>query len=113
MIRSLLPVTVASALFTCALPAGAFEREWHLGAGVGLTDLTAEGYAFGPEAGAHAAYGVSDTFDLRLSARYARLPLVLPATSQSPAVDEARGIGAVADRGDGLRGGAHRDGLRR
>ncbi len=93
MIRSLLPVTVACAVLTCALPARAFEREWHLGAGVGLTDLTADGYGYGPEGGVHATYGLSDTFDLRLSARYAHLPLVLPATETTPAVDEGRGFG--------------------
>lgn len=47
-----------------ARPAHAFERQWRVGAGVGIA--SASGASFGPAVGAHAAYGVSDVFDLHL-----------------------------------------------
>jgi len=46
-------------------PAAAFEREWHLGGGIGVASA-ASGYGMGPALGLHAAYGVSDVFDARL-----------------------------------------------
>jgi hypothetical protein len=44
--------------------AGAFEREWHLGGGLGVA--AANGYPLGPAANLYAAYGISDVFDVRL-----------------------------------------------
>jgi hypothetical protein len=44
--------------------AGAFERQWHLGGGLGAA--TANHYRLGPAANAYAAYGLSDVFDVRL-----------------------------------------------
>jgi hypothetical protein len=44
--------------------AHAFEREWHLGVGLGAA--AANEYRVGPALNAYAAYGVSDVFDLRL-----------------------------------------------
>jgi hypothetical protein len=41
-----------------------FEREWHLGGGLGAA--TANAYGFGPAVNLYAAYGLSDVFDLRL-----------------------------------------------
>src|SRR5690606_34041535 len=68
--RALSPRGVAAALTTIALFAAsdafAFEREWHLGGGVGASDFSAEGVGWGPELGVHGAYGLSDSFDLRL-----------------------------------------------
>jgi opacity protein-like surface antigen len=49
-----------------SLPAHAFEREWHLGAGLGVVAPSAP-YRLGAAASVHAAYGVSDVFDARLS----------------------------------------------
>ena len=46
--------------------AHAFEKQWHLGGGLGGT--LAQGYRVGPALNAYAAYGVSDVFDLRLEA---------------------------------------------
>lgn len=43
----------------------AFERQWRLGAGVGLAGLTEHEGAFSsPAFGLHGAYGVSDLFDV-------------------------------------------------
>ena len=45
--------------------ARAFEREWHVGGGVGVTAYP-HYYAAGPALGVHAGYGISDVFDLKL-----------------------------------------------
>ena len=45
--------------------ARAFERQWHFGAGLGAASPSG-GYDTGIALGAHAAYGLSDVFDLRL-----------------------------------------------
>lgn len=80
----------AAALLVACLgvtaPAAAFEREWHLGVGVGATDLTATGVGWGPEVGAHGAYGITDSFDVRLESRLALLPV------SHRSVDEWRGF---------------------
>ena len=55
---------VALALGTLAPRAFAFEREWHLGGGLGLA--AAPAYSLGPAASLYAAYGLSDAFDARL-----------------------------------------------
>ena len=44
--------------------AHAFEREWHLGAGAGVSN--GNGLALSPALSAYAAYGLSDVFDARL-----------------------------------------------
>jgi hypothetical protein len=51
----------------CLTPrhARAFEREWHVGGGVGLTAYPSY-YGAGPSLGLHGAYGISDVFDLKL-----------------------------------------------
>ena len=51
--------------FLCPSAAHAFEREWHTGAGVGLTAYPHH-YSAGPALGLNAAYGISDVFDLKL-----------------------------------------------
>jgi hypothetical protein len=62
--------TLFSALSAAALAwslegtARAFEREWHLGVGLGAAAAT--GYRVGPAVNAYAAYGISDVFDLRI-----------------------------------------------
>jgi len=45
--------------------AQAFEREWHVGGGVGLTAYP-HYYTTGPALGLNAGYGISDVFDLKL-----------------------------------------------
>jgi len=46
-------------------PAGAFERQWHAGAGLGISAYPRY-YPVGPALGLNAAYGISDVFDLKL-----------------------------------------------
>jgi hypothetical protein len=48
--------------------ADAFEREWHLGAGLGAV-LPKDAYGAGGAVALHLAYGLSDMFDARLEAR--------------------------------------------
>ena len=45
--------------------AHAFERQWHLGGGAGVTSF-AHDYKLGPALGLNAAYGLSDMFDARV-----------------------------------------------
>jgi hypothetical protein len=45
--------------------AQAFERQWHVGGGAGVATFAARDVKAGPLAGIHAAYGISDTFDVR------------------------------------------------
>lgn len=63
---SRLALVGSAALFVTALSseALAFERQWHFGAGAGAA-LGMEGLELGPALGAHAAYGLSDVFDVR------------------------------------------------
>ena len=57
---------VGLSLVLCGLerPAQAFERQWHLGAGAGVT--RGSGLSLSPAVAAYAAYGLSDVFDARL-----------------------------------------------
>lgn len=57
---------VALALAFVAQPALAFERQWHLGGSLGAAIWADGGVPAGPALGAHGAYGLSDTFDLKL-----------------------------------------------
>lgn len=66
MRRAALVLGVGLALGLSVLPrvASAFEREWHLGAGAGVSN--GEGLALSPALAAYAAYGLSDVFDARV-----------------------------------------------
>ena len=66
MRRAALVLGVGLALGLSALPraARAFEREWHLGVGAGVSN--GEGLALSPALAAYAAYGLSDVFDARV-----------------------------------------------
>jgi hypothetical protein len=57
-------VSCSAALLCAAGSARAFEREWHLGAGAGVSN--GNGLAMSPALSAYAAYGISDTFDARV-----------------------------------------------
>jgi hypothetical protein len=57
-------IAVLVACLTPAWEAHAFEREWHLGGGLGAA--AANGYRLGPALNAYAAYGLTDAFDVRL-----------------------------------------------
>lgn len=66
--RSLLFVSFAVGFVLASRPAGAFERQWHLGgslAGVSASDSRPSGLG----AGLHLAYGLSDVFDVRCELR--------------------------------------------
>ena len=45
--------------------AHAFERQWHVGGGLGATAYT-HYYSLGPAVGVNGAYGISDVFDLKV-----------------------------------------------
>ncbi len=55
--------------------AGAFEREWHLGGGLGAADFIGSDEPIAPAACLYAAYGLSDMFDARLEFTGSRHPL--------------------------------------
>jgi hypothetical protein len=59
-----LGVGLSLALCGAARSAQAFEREWHLGAGAGVSN--GQGLKLSPALAAYAAYGLSDVFDVRL-----------------------------------------------
>lgn len=63
--RNWLAVLASLGATLLATPAHAFERQWHLGGGAGVVWPPAA-YSLGPALSAHAAYGLSDVFDLRL-----------------------------------------------
>jgi hypothetical protein len=70
--RRRLFATLASALlFLLAEPARAFERQWHVGGGLGAASGSG-GYDVGPVLGLHGAYGISDVFDVRLELQGSR-----------------------------------------
>jgi hypothetical protein len=55
-----------AATLLSAHSAGAFERQWHLGAGLGASSYAGTDAGISPAIGAYGAYGLSDMFDLRL-----------------------------------------------
>lgn len=59
-----LAVAVAVAIAAVPRPACAFERQWHAGAAAGIATLSGSEPA--PALGVHAAYGLSDMFDIDL-----------------------------------------------
>ncbi len=61
---SVAAICLSAALFW-STRAHAFEREWHVGGGVGLSAYRRY-YSAGPALGLHAGYGISDVFDLKL-----------------------------------------------
>jgi hypothetical protein len=69
-----LAALAALAVSLAAPRARAFEREWHLGGGLGLA--AANGYQLGPAANLYAAYGISDVFDVRLELAASRHTLL-------------------------------------
>lgn len=63
----------SSILFACRA-AQAFEREWHLGAGLGAGSYATTDGGIAPVLGLHAAYGLTDMFDARLELVASRHP---------------------------------------
>jgi len=68
--RPWLALGALGAVLLSAAPARAFERQWHLGGGLGGAAPT--DYELGPAFGIHGAYGLSDVFDLRLELQGSR-----------------------------------------
>jgi len=60
------PILTVGALLALATPASAFERQWHIGGGVGVASFADGDTSTGPAVGVHGAYGLSDVFDLKL-----------------------------------------------
>jgi hypothetical protein len=71
---------VALALLVWVRPADATERQWHLGAGAGFVGFDASEIDLGPAVQLHAAYGLSDMFDVRLELKGSRNPVHYAAT---------------------------------
>jgi hypothetical protein len=67
-IARVLAVASLAASGLLAPDVAAFERQWHLGAGVGVVKPD-QGYPTGPALSLHAAYGLSDVFDARFELR--------------------------------------------
>jgi hypothetical protein len=58
-----------------ATDARAFERQWHLGGGLGAASFVGSDEPIAPAASLYAAYGLSDMFDARLEFTGSRHPL--------------------------------------
>ena len=67
MRRVLVSVLVLAAWSCLARSAVAFERQWHVGAGVGAAAIAEPDVKAGPVFGVHGVYGISDVFDVRAS----------------------------------------------
>ncbi len=63
---SLLAIGCGIGFCLVAVPLRAFEGQWHLGTGLGMTSYRGDSNYAMPELTLHGAYGVSDTFDARL-----------------------------------------------
>jgi len=60
-----LAVVFALGAFSATTRASAFERQWHLGGGLGVTAYPST-YSLGPAVGLNGAYGISDVFDVKV-----------------------------------------------
>jgi hypothetical protein len=69
--RSFVATAAVGVVVFAAPSAGAFERQWHFGGGLGVA-APSDGYAEGPAFGVHGAYGLSDVFDARLELQASR-----------------------------------------
>jgi len=72
--RTLLLVGPLSMVLFFTPPLRAFERQFHLGGGLGAARPSGD-YELGPALGIHAAYGLTDAFDLRLELQGSRSDL--------------------------------------
>lgn len=65
MIRSLASAALALSLFTVSLPSLSYERQWKIGAGLGMSGLAVtEADPFTFRLIADGSYGLTDTYDL-------------------------------------------------
>jgi hypothetical protein len=101
--RLCLAAALAIGSFLSPRLAHGFEREWHLGGGAGFAALGGTDYAAGPALGVHAAYGLSDMFDLRLElgvSRHVYTALEAPTAPAALLVSAAAGPAYKLDIGD-------------
>jgi len=66
MCRTLAAIAVLGVLLSTSGPALAYEEQWHFGGGLGAATFARTDSGWAPAAGAHAAYDVTDMFDLRV-----------------------------------------------
>jgi len=66
MPRSWVPALLGAAVVASAGSAKAFERQWHVGGGLGAATFASGDPSLGPALGVFGAYGLSDMFDARL-----------------------------------------------
>jgi hypothetical protein len=71
LVRLVTIAGTAAASVSVPAPTRAFERQWHVGGGLGLATESG-GYDIGPVLGVHGAYGISDVFDVRLELQASR-----------------------------------------
>jgi hypothetical protein len=68
MLRPAVALQAALAVSLTVPTAAAFERQWHVGGGAGIAAFADRGATPGPALSLHGAYGLSDTFDVRVAA---------------------------------------------
>jgi hypothetical protein len=73
LVAGVVSVALGLALLATAGSARAFERQWHLGGGAGVSG--GSGLVLSPALGLYAAYGLSDVFDARLEVTLRAHPL--------------------------------------
>jgi hypothetical protein len=108
-VRVLVMAMLSASVLLRARSAAAFEDEWHLGGGVGFASLPATDYTTGVALGVHAAYGISDMFDLRLELLGSRHTFPVVDAAEAPAallLSAAAGPAYKLDVGDWIPYGA-------
>ena len=68
-------LSLAVVCLSAAPDAAAFERQWHLGGGLGAASFVGSDEPIAPAACLYGAYGLSDMFDARLEFTGSRHPL--------------------------------------
>jgi hypothetical protein len=79
----------ALAVLLEARDARAFEREWHVGGGIGVTTYP-HYYTTGPALGLNGSYGISDVFDVKLELLGSLNTYTPPKSAQSRAPESER-----------------------
>lgn len=64
--RPFVLLVVATAVGTWSRAAGAYEEQWHFGAGLGVASFPRVDGGLAPALGAHGVYDISDMFDARV-----------------------------------------------
>jgi len=64
--RAALVAAAAAVVTFVAVPASAWDEQWHFGGGVGVASFARTDATWAPTVGAHAAYDLNDMFDARV-----------------------------------------------